>query len=248
MTKKNIINPKIFYVFCLIELLVLIVLKIVSAGHAESVGEACIMFLAILLNASFMLYLTLQVNKAGKDVMITGIPLAVFVTLLADCFLVLAYGLSSNGVIKFITPLVSNMIGFFIFGIVQVVYAIYLGITKRRLVIRVGFYITFILVVFAMGMLTLDRLIACLSMSQLILNVVYGWIEQGKKRTLDSLLLAIGISLFFGCDAFIMMRMLLTPGGFIYSAICFMVWIFYIPSQVVLTSSYLYNREQTENA
>ena len=242
---SNIINPKIFYGFCITEFLILVVLKIVSAVAAESVIEGCIMFSAILINALFMLFLTFQVKKADKDPMVKGIPLAVFTTLLADCFLVLAYALSSNGVIKFITPLASNMIGFFIFGLVQVVYAFYLGLTKRRLVIRVGFYLLFIVVVYAMNMMTLDRLIACLSMSQLILNVVYAWIENNKKRTIDSLLLAIGITLFFGCDAFIMLRMLLTPAGFIYSAICFMVWVFYIPSQAVLTSSYLCNRAKS---
>ena len=244
--KQNykIINPKIFYGFCMIELVVLVVLKIVSAVAAKSVEEALIMFSAILLNALFMLILTLKVKKTNKDPRVVGIPLAVFTTLLADCFLVLAYDLSSNGVINFITPILSNMIGFFVFGIVQVIYAIYLGITKRRLIIRVGFYLLFIVLVCAMNMMTLDRLIACLSMSQLILNVIYGWIENHKKHTVESLLLAIGITLFFGCDACIMMRMLMPPEGFIYSAICFMVWVFYIPSQVVLTSSYLYDREK----
>ena len=244
--KQNykIINPKIFYGFCMLELMVLVVLKIVSAVAAKSVEEACIMFSAILLNALFMLFLTFKVKIANKDPMVVGIPLAVFTTLLADCFLVLAYGLSSNGVINFITPILSNMIGFFVFGIVQVIYAIYLGLTKRRLIIRVGFYLLFIALVWAMNMMTLDRLIACLSMSQLILNVIYGWIENHKKHTVSSLLLAIGITLFFGCDACIMMRMLLIPEGFIYSVICFMVWVFYIPSQVVLTSSYLYDREK----
>ena len=119
------------------------------------------------------------------------------------------------------------------------IYAIYLGVTKRRLVIRIGFYLLFIAVIYAMDMMTLDRLIACLSMSQLILNVVYGWIENHKKQTVGSLLLAIGITLFLGCDACIMLRMLIAPEGVMYAVICFMVWVFYIPSQVVLTSSYL---------
>ena len=242
----NIINPKIFCGFCMLELMVLVVLKIVSAVAAKSVEETCIMFFAILINTLFMLFLTLKVKKANKDPMVAGIPLAVFTTLLADCFLVLACDLSSYGVIKFITPLLSNMIGFFIFGIVQVIYAIYLGLTKRRLIIRVGFYFLFIAVICAMNMMTLDRLIACLSMSQLILNVVYAWIENHKQRTVGSLLLAIGITLFFGCDAFIMLRMLLPPEGFIYASISFMVWVFYIPSQVVLTSSYLYDREKAQ--
>lgn len=239
MKKNNIINSKILFGFCITELLVLIVLKFISAISAESVEETLIMFSAILINALFMLYIVIKVKKTGKNPIKNLIPLGVFVTLLADCFLVLAYGLSSNGVITFITPEISNMIGFFIFGIVQVIYAVYLGLTKRRLIIRIGFYFSFILIVYALGMLTFDRLIACLSMSQLILNVIYAWINNHKKRSLNLLLFAIGITLFFGCDSFIMLRMLLTPEGFIYSAICFMVWVFYIPSQVVLTLSYL---------
>ena len=152
------------------------------------------------------------------------------------------HGLSKAELISFISPLTSNMIGFFIFGIVQVIYACHLWLTKRRAIIRVGFYLWFIVSIAAAGLLTLDRFIACLSMSQLILNLIFAWIEHRKKRTRASLLLAIGITLFFGCDLFIMMRMLLPSEGFIYSAICFMVWVFYIPSQVVLTSSYLADR------
>ena len=38
--------------------------------------------------------------------------------------------------------------------------------------------------------------------------------------------------------------MLLPPQGFIYECIRFMVWVFYIPSQAVLTSSYLTNRTE----
>ena len=244
MTKKyqNIISAKLFSLFCIIEFLILVFLKLTQAFCPLTVSEVLPMFLAILINALFMLFLVIQVKKAGKNMMITGIPLAVFTTLLADCFLVLFHDLSKAELIHFITPLISNMIGFFIFGIVQVIYAYYLGLTKRRLIIRVRFYICFIIAIAVAGLLTIDRLIACLSMSQLILNFVYVWIENHRKHTTASLLLAIGITLFFGCDLFIMMRMLLPPQGFIYSAICFMVWIFYIPSQVLLTSSYFADR------
>ena len=240
--KQNIISPQLFGLFCITELLLLVVLKLTQAFCPITVSEIFPMFSAILINAVFMLLLVIRTKRAGKNTMIPGIPLAVFTTLLADFFLVFLYGLSDAGLIHFITPLISNMIGFFIFGIVQVIYACYLGLTKRRLIIRVGFYLCFIISIAAAGLLTFDRFIACLSMSQLILNLVYVWIENHKKRSSASLLLAIGITLFFGCDSFIMMRMVLPPQGFIYAAICFMVWIFYIPSQVLLTSSYLADR------
>lgn len=240
--KNNIVTKQIFSAFCIVELLILIVLKVFSIVFVRSYKETLLMFSAILINALFMLFLTLRVKKAGLDTKITGIPLAVFVTLLADCFLVLLKDFADLEIIDFISADTSTMIGFVIFGLVQVIYAIHLGITKRRLAVRIAFYLVFVAVVYALGMMTFDRLLACLSMSQLILNTVYAWIEHHKNKTPASLWLALGITLFFGCDSLIMMRMLLTPSGFIYEAVCFMVWVFYIPSQVVLTTSYLVER------
>jgi uncharacterized membrane protein len=246
MTKKfqTIISSKLFFGFCFLELLILVTLKVLQAIYPGPLVEIFPMFSAILLNTLFVLFLVLRVKKADKETAITGIPLAVLTTLLADCFLVLFHGLSTAGAIRFISPLTANMIGFFIFGMVQVIYAFYLGLTKRRLMIRLGLYLFFIAGIAAAGLFTFDRFIGCLSMSQLTLNLIYAWIEHRKKQTAASLLLAIGITLFFGCDLCIIMRMLLPAQGFIYSAICFMVWIFYIPSQVALTSSYLADRTQ----
>ena len=240
---KNIVSTKLFYGFCIFEVLILVILKVLQAIYPDSYIEIFPMFSAILFNALFMLFLVTRVKKACKDPVILGIPLAVFTTLLADCFLVMLHGLANADIIHFISPIGANMIGFFVFGLVQVIYACYIGLNKHRVIIRVGFYLSFIIAIAVAGQLTFDRFIACLSMSQLILNLIYVWIEHGKKRTKASLLLGIGITLFFGCDSFIMMRMLLPPEGFIYSAICFMVWVFYIPAQFILTSSYLADRK-----
>ena len=243
---KNIISLKLFSGFCVIELLLLIALKVVQTLSPDSIVKTLLMFSAIALNALFMLCLVLRVKKAGKSTAVWGIPLAVFTTLLADVFLVFLHDLAKAELVHFITQLGANMIGFFVFGVVQVVYAFYMGMTKRRLIIRVGFYLAFIAVTAAMGVLSVDRFIACLSMSQLILNAVFVWIEHGKKRTAPSLLLAIGITLFLGCDLCIMLRMLLPAQGFVYAIVYFMVWIFYVPSQVLLTSSYLADRANAE--
>ena len=219
-------------------------MKIVQAIDPDCLPKTYLMFVAILFNALFVAFLVMRVKKAGGDTALWGIPLAVFTTLLADCFLVLANNFSKLGLIDFISPLGSNMIGFLIFGMVQVIYAVYLGLNKYRLVIRIGFYLGFTGIMFALDMLTLDRFIACLSMTQLILNLIYGWIEHGKKHTRASLLLAIGLSPFLACDALIMTRMVIPHHGFLYEAVRFMVWVFYIPSQVVLTSAYLVDRTE----
>lgn len=246
MTEKHrkIVSTKLFVGFCAVELMILVLLKLAPAFCPFPLAEPTFMFSAILLNALFMLFLVSGVKGSGKKTAVPGIPLAVFTTLLADCFLVALHSLSNFEFVSFISPLTANMIGYFIFGMVQVEYACYLGLTKRRVIIRVGFYLAFIVAIAAAGLLTLDRFIACLSMSQLILNTAYAWIEHGKKRSLASLLMAVGITLFLGCDLCIMIRILAPAEGFIYSAICFMVWVFYIPSQVVLTSSYIADRSK----
>lgn len=200
------------------------------------------MFGAIMINAIFMLFLVLRVKGAGKAVAFMGIPLAVLTTFLADVFLVLTKDLAAEGVIRFMSAKTATLIGFFIFGLVQVVYAFYLKPTKLRIVIRVAFYLLFVALVFALDMLTLDRFIACLSMSQLILNVVFAWVDHGKDRTRASLLLAVGMTLFLLCDAFISVRMMLPSDTLVYEIIRFMVWVFYIPSQALLSTAYLADR------
>lgn len=240
--RNRIVDPKLFYGFCAAELILLVVLKLVQTAYPQSVAKTYLMFSATLLNTLAVLFIVLCVKRAGKATVITGIPLAAFTTLLADCFLVLAKDLARADEIGFISAKNAETIGFFVFGMVQVVYAAYLGITKRRLIIRIGFYLAFVAAVYAIGMLTFGRFIACLSMTQLILNLIYAWIEHGKRHTRGSLLFGIGITLFLVGDSLIMLRMLLPSGELAYEIVRFLVWVFYIPTQVVLTASYLADR------
>jgi hypothetical protein len=241
---RKVVDLRFFFGFWIVELLLLTALKIVEIMDPETLIRIYIMFTAILLNAVFMLCAVLRLKKQGRDIALMGIPLAVFTTLLADLFLVLLKELGGAKIVTFITYEAAMMIGFFIFGLVQVVYAAYLKPNKWRILIRVGFYIAFIVAIYAAGLLTLDRFIACLSMSQLILNLVYVWIDHGRARTTASLVLAIGITLFFACDLFIMVRMLLSPASALYPIIVFMVWMFYIPSQALLSTAYLVDRAE----
>lgn len=238
----KIINPLLLICFLAVEFLVLVALKLVQAIYPRSIADTYLMFSAILINAVFMLILLASVKRSGKALAFTGIPLAILTTLLADVFLVLLKDLADADMITFLTADSADVIGFFIFGIVQVIYAIYLTPSKLRITVRVLFYVALLAAVYFIGLNELGYFVACLSMSQLVLNLVYGWIDHSKKRTRASLLLAIGLSLFFLCDSFIMLRMLLPSGSFFYEVICFMVWVFYIPSQAVLSTSYLADR------
>lgn len=242
--QKRLVSPITFFGFCALELLILITLKIVQEIDPDCLTKTFLMFAATLFNALFMAFVVLRVKKAGGNVAIMGLPLAAFITLLGDCFLVLANNFSKLGHIDFLSPLTSNMIGFFLFGILQVIYAVYLGLNKYRLAIRVGFYFVFTGIMFALDLLPLVRFIACLSMTQLILNLIYSWIEHKKKHSRASLLLAIGLTLFLVGDILIMARMVIPHHGFLYEAVRFMVWVFYVPAQVVLTSAYLVDRTE----
>lgn len=238
----GIIDARLLFGFLSLEFLMLVVLKLVQTLYPSSFVDTFLMFGATVINAMFVLFLVFRVKSAQKASAFTGIPLAAFATLLADVFLVLAKDLASEGVISFISAYNAKLIGFSFFGAIQVIYAFHIGPTKRRLIIRGVFYIAFVAALYALDLLTLDRFIACLSMSQLILNLVFVWIDHAKKRTRASLLLALGITLFFFGDAFISVRMMLDMKTVAYAIVRFMVWVFYIPAQAVLTTSYLVDR------
>ena len=65
MTKQyqRIASPQLFGLFCIAELLLLVILKLVQAFCPIHVAEIFPMFSAILLNALFMLYLVIRVKK-----------------------------------------------------------------------------------------------------------------------------------------------------------------------------------------
>ena len=106
-----------------------------------------------------------------------------------------------------------------------------------------GFYIDYdsIMIIILYAVLALASVLI-LVLSFLSARIPASIAPGGRQIPLAVTSLAVGLTLFFGCDAFIMLRMLLPAEGFIYAAICFMVWVFYIPSQVVLTASYLSDR------
>ena len=99
---KSIVSKKLFLGFCITELLILVILKVIQTIYPYSFIEVLPMFSAILLNALFMLLLVIRVKNTGKVTEIKGIPLAVFTTLLADCFLVLLHGIIFLSALLFI--------------------------------------------------------------------------------------------------------------------------------------------------
>ena len=120
----------------------------------------------------------------------------------------------------------------------------YLRSSLRLLLIRLALFGAGLLVLNMAGMLDLANAMGVLDITLLLVNMIFAWMPASAKT---SLLFKIGITLFLLCDVAITIRSL-TSGKFKYMVDLF-VWIFYIPSQIAITLSYLNsNRQYVQDA
>lgn len=228
---------KLLAAYLVVEFIMFCAIKIAEQTAGKRL-LSLFMYSPILLNFVVIVYaynafnkLTPNLNK--KSMSIWGIPLALLFTVCADVFLVL---INQPNILVF---------GYLFFSLVQTVYAFYLKITPLTCGIRIVSYILFLVVLHLVGKFELAYIVAAWSMSQLIINVIVAWVSYAKKRTCPSLLLAAGMTLFFGCDGSIMLRILLAgQETTFYHVICLLVWTCYIPSQVAIVTSYITDRKE----
>lgn len=218
MTNKDNL---IFRAYICLELILLIIIK-VSEFYSIQRPLDIIRYSAIVCNFLMILYLYLRHGRhlSLKDNLI---PVAFFFTLIADTFLCLINGI--------------YIMGYFFFFVVESVYMIYLNPTYKSIIARIILYAVLLLVLWYAHMLSLTYAIAMANMAQLTVNVFCAWVMNHKVKSSEALLFALGITLFFGCDFSIVIRTLTRP-SVIHSIIVFMVWMCYIPAQVLLLSSY----------
>lgn len=228
---------KLLAAYLVIEFILFCIIKIAEQTAGRGL-LSLFMYLPILLNFVVIVYsycafnrLTVNLNK--KSITIWGIPLALLFTLCADVFLVLIH---QQNILVF---------GYFFFALVQTVYAFYLGVTPLIGGIRIFAYIAFLAVLTLFDKLLLANVVAGWSLIQLVINMIVAWITYIKKRSLPALLLAAGLTLFFGCDGSITLRMTLPDHQTVfYHVICLLVWTCYVPSQVALVTSYITSRRK----
>lgn len=91
------------------------------------------------------------------------------------------------------------------------------------------------LAVYAFNMTTPLNLLAALYFSQLLSNTALAWIGQGRPWRL----FALGLTLFVGCDACVGMFNALPAASPLYPAVSVGMWLFYLPSQVLIALSAL---------
>lgn len=177
--------------------------------------------LSIILCLSYSLYAAFH----GGDRLVT---LAMGLTVAADCFLLVSGDQLMFGIILFLC--------------VQTVYLFRLRLlgAPQALYLRAGLALLIGLLLYSLKLATPLNLLAGLYFSQLLSNAVLAWTTPGR-------LFAVGLALFVCCDICVG----LYNSGLLSSDFCFMVsigmWLFYLPSQVLIVLSALPKEVLHEN-
>ena len=158
------------------------------------------------------------------------IPCALVFTLISDCFLLL-----NPDPELFIYGLVT-------FIITQLIYFLFLSFKNKSLfefilniVIRLILTLVAIVVAVSLGYKDTLTLLALSYFVELLANFVYSFslIKLDKKY----LIFSAGLLLFIGCDISVGLNNVHLFDGIDYSLVNYMMWVFYLPSQVLLSIS-----------
>lgn len=209
-------------VYLLIEALLLCLVETGECAGWSTMTVQVLMYTAILINTAVVAYHFYTSGAYKKKESENLIAYALFTTAVADFFMTL------------IGAPVGFLPGVLLFCLVQVVYALYLSPYVEWFLIRAVFFAASVLCLKVAGMMSLENVFGLLDVSLLLINAVLAW-TLARERT--SWLFRMGITLFLCCDVSIVLRTLTT--GSVHDMINYLVWVFYIPSQVALSLSYI---------
>ncbi len=218
---ENRITRIIVPIYIVIEIGLLIAIKLPERMVSSRAANA-LMYLSIVCNTLFMLYFCLTYGRENANRHENLIALALYITLVADLFLTyLGRDYAIPGVLCFC--------------LVETVYAFYLKSPLRSVILRaVIFVLLFAAAIFTKNLSVLNTL-ALINISILAVNVFDAW---EAKRMKPMIPFRIGITLFFLCDLCVGLSDLL--GGVFGSVTGSLIWVFYIPSQVLIALSYAF--------
>ena len=202
----------------MIELVILIAIKICDATQPYTV-RGIVMYAAIAVNTVVAIY---YYCRHGRRQRADLIAYALFVTAAADVFLTLI------GTDALLLP------GFALFCVVEIIYAVYLKSGWPSVIARAALYAVLLLAVGHMGMLTLPYAVGLFNIVLILVNVIQAW---RSKKHCAPMHFRIGITLFLCCDMSILVRTLAT--GTLHDIIAWLVWIFYVPAQVLIVLAYV---------
>lgn len=155
------------------------------------------------------------------------VPAALALTACADWFLLVRNDHYAAGVALFLC--------------VQTVYLVRLRRNRAGSACRLrsGLALGAGLAVYALDMASPLNLLAALYYSQLLSNTALAWSLGRKQRRF-----ALGLTLFVGCDTCVGLFNTLPAASPLYPAVSVAVWLFYLPSQVLIALSALPEKEE----
>ncbi len=230
-------DARILHIYYLVEIILFLIIKVAEQvwrkpgqGDPGIPGSplAILRYCAIICNFLMILYLYL---RHGRRLHFREnlIPLAFALTLIADFFMCMIDG--------------KRILGYLFFTLVETVYMIYMKPTWKGISARLILYAAMLLLLWRVGMLNADNTLAMANMAQLTVNLFCAWMQNKKTGSRQTLLFALGITFFAGCDYAILVRTLAAqlPSTFypVYTLAAFFVWTCYIPAQVLLLRSYV---------
>lgn len=234
MSKKDAVILHIYY---LVELSLFLVIKtaeqvwrVPGQGDPGIAGSplAILRYCTIVGNFLMISYLFLRHGRRLHSCE-NLIPLAFALTLTADFFMCVIAG--------------QRIWGYLFFTLVETVYMIYMKPTWKNVSLRLLLHAAILLLLWNVGMLHADNALAMANMVQLTVNLFCAWIRHGKTGSRETLLFALGITFFAGCDYAILVRTVagefLSTSHPVYGIAAFIVWTCYIPAQVLLLRSYV---------
>gem|GEM_PF-1735673 len=246
------------------EALALILLKFLEIRGGYPQICTTLMYGAIVLNTAVVILLAgaaVQRCRLSRSALFAALGL--ILTLAADTVLVLLNRWYLLGVLLFCG--------------VQTLYAVAIGATPgkggkqaesapdaraelRMWLIRLGSFLAVLLVLIILKMAQPLNIASGYSITQLTINVFTAWrkrraLQSQQCRSLRSgwLLFALGLTLFWGCDMCVgIYNLSYGAAGLetLYAASGFLIWIFYLPSQVLLVfaeSCFLHASGQDQN-
>ena len=170
--------------------------------------------------------LCLAFSLLGTDRLV---PLALALTAGADWFLLVRNDHYALGIALFLC--------------VQAVYALRLcaGGAGSAFVLRAALALGAGLGAWAAGLTALVELLAALYFSQLLSNALLAWTLRGERRRA----FALGLTLFVGCDVCVGLFNARIGGLALYYFAAVGMWLFYLPSQVLIALSTLPEKERS---
>ena len=182
---------------------------------------------AIALNAVIALVWYIRYGRPDRKDRSNLLAYGLFTTLIADYFL------TWLGTEEYF------ILGFTLFCIVQLIYAVYLRTDKKGYLTRLGVYIAALIGLILSGQATVALAIGLLDIILILANAVSACTVHKNDA---HLLFRIGIILFFLCDISIVICNV-TDGSFSL-VVDYLTWAFYAPSQVIITLAYVKSIEK----